>query len=162
MPTAVNNVETLSTVPWILRHGGAENAKVGTENSKLKLLSEHTRQEIDHWVAKFPPGKQRSACIAALREARHERPLEWRDGEWVSDRRRGPQLLWFPEPVGAEISVVCRARIDGQPSCCGSVGVPKRLTNQSRTSGCAQSKPEEIAREVSVFIPNATLYLECF
>src|SRR5882762_9642378 len=68
----------------------------------------------------------------------------------------------FPEPVGAEISVVCRARIDGQPSCCGSVGVPKRLTNQSRTSGCAHSKPAEIAREVSVFIANATLYLECF
>jgi NADH-quinone oxidoreductase subunit F len=34
MPTAVNNVETLSTVPWILRHGGAEYAKVGTEKAK--------------------------------------------------------------------------------------------------------------------------------
>ncbi len=32
----------------------------------------------------------------------------------------------FPEPVGTEISVVCMGRIDGQPSCCGSVGVPKR------------------------------------
>jgi len=58
----------------------------------------------------------------------------------------------FPEPVGAEISMVYLARIDSQPSCCGSVGVPKRLTNQSRTSGCAHSKPEEIGREVSVFI----------
>jgi NADH-quinone oxidoreductase subunit F len=34
MPTAVNNVETLSTVPWILRHGGAEYAKRGTEKAK--------------------------------------------------------------------------------------------------------------------------------
>jgi NADH-quinone oxidoreductase subunit E len=36
------------------------------------LLSAHVREEIDHWVAKFPPGKQRSAVIAALRAAQHE------------------------------------------------------------------------------------------
>lgn len=36
------------------------------------LLSEHTRQEIDHWVAKFPPGRQRSATIAALRAAQEQ------------------------------------------------------------------------------------------
>ena len=46
---------------------GAAGGRAGTENSKLKLLSDHTRKEIDHWVAKFPPGRQRSACIAALR-----------------------------------------------------------------------------------------------
>jgi len=33
-PTAVNNVETLSTVPWIIRHGGAEYASLGTEKAK--------------------------------------------------------------------------------------------------------------------------------
>lgn len=37
-----------------------------------QLLSQETRQEIDHWVAKFPPGKQRSACIAALRAAQEQ------------------------------------------------------------------------------------------
>ena len=31
------------------------------------LLSEHTRAEIDQWVAKFPSGRQRSAVISALR-----------------------------------------------------------------------------------------------
>ena len=36
------------------------------------VLSEHTRREIDHWVAKFPPGRQRSACIAALRAAQEQ------------------------------------------------------------------------------------------
>jgi NADH-quinone oxidoreductase subunit E len=36
------------------------------------LLSEHTRAEIDHWVAKFPPGRQRSAVIAALRAAQEQ------------------------------------------------------------------------------------------
>src|SRR5258708_5489734 len=34
LPTAVNNVETLSTVPWIIRHGGAEYASRGTEKAK--------------------------------------------------------------------------------------------------------------------------------
>jgi NADH-quinone oxidoreductase subunit E len=36
------------------------------------LLSAATRAEIDHWVAKFPPGRQRSACIAALRAAQEQ------------------------------------------------------------------------------------------
>lgn len=28
-PTCVNNVETIATVPWIIRHGGAEYARIG-------------------------------------------------------------------------------------------------------------------------------------
>ena len=40
--------------------------------SKLSLLTENTRQEIDHWVAKFPPGRQRSASLAALRAAQEQ------------------------------------------------------------------------------------------
>jgi NADH-quinone oxidoreductase subunit E len=35
-------------------------------------LSEHTRGEIDRWLAKFPPDRRRSAVIAALREAQHQ------------------------------------------------------------------------------------------
>jgi NADH-quinone oxidoreductase subunit E len=35
-------------------------------------LSEHVREEIDRWVAKFPEGRQRSAVIAALHAAQHE------------------------------------------------------------------------------------------
>ena len=30
-------------------------------------LSEHVRDEIDHWVKKFPPDRKRSAVLAALR-----------------------------------------------------------------------------------------------
>ncbi len=37
-----------------------------------ELLSAHVREEIDHWVAKFPDGKQRSAVIAALHAVQHE------------------------------------------------------------------------------------------
>jgi NADH-quinone oxidoreductase subunit E len=36
------------------------------------VLSEHTRHDIDAWVAKFPEGKQRSAVLAALRAAQHQ------------------------------------------------------------------------------------------
>lgn len=39
---------------------------------KSALLSAHTRAEIDHWVAKFPPGRQRSAVISALRAAQEQ------------------------------------------------------------------------------------------
>lgn len=35
-------------------------------------LSEATRAEIDHWVQKFPPGRERSATIAALRAAQEQ------------------------------------------------------------------------------------------
>ncbi|MGH8228489.1 MAG: NADH-quinone oxidoreductase subunit NuoE [Steroidobacteraceae bacterium] len=36
------------------------------------LLTEETRREIDHWVAKFPPGRQRSAVLSALRAAQEQ------------------------------------------------------------------------------------------
>ena len=39
---------------------------------KAGLLSGHTREEIDHWVAKFPPGRQRSAALSALRAAQEQ------------------------------------------------------------------------------------------
>jgi len=38
----------------------------------VEALTEHTRHEIDRWVAKFPPERRRSAVIAALREAQHQ------------------------------------------------------------------------------------------
>jgi NADH-quinone oxidoreductase subunit E len=35
-------------------------------------LSQHVREEIDRWVAKFPADRKRSAVIAALHAAQHE------------------------------------------------------------------------------------------
>jgi NADH-quinone oxidoreductase subunit E len=35
-------------------------------------LSDHSREEIDHWVAKFPEGRKRSAVISALHAVQHE------------------------------------------------------------------------------------------
>ncbi len=35
-------------------------------------LSAHVREEIDRWVAKFPPDRKRSAVISALHAVQHE------------------------------------------------------------------------------------------
>ncbi len=40
-------------------------------SSASSVLSAEVRAEIDHWIKKFPEGRQRSAVIAALREAQH-------------------------------------------------------------------------------------------
>ncbi|HEY3783995.1 MAG TPA: NAD(P)H-dependent oxidoreductase subunit E [Steroidobacteraceae bacterium] len=50
-------------------HKPAHKAPV---TGKARMLSEHTRAEIDLWVKKFPPGRQRSACISALRAAQEQ------------------------------------------------------------------------------------------
>ena len=36
------------------------------------LLSEHVREEIEHWKARFPEDRQRSAVIGALHAVQHE------------------------------------------------------------------------------------------
>jgi NADH-quinone oxidoreductase subunit E len=45
---------------------------VSDTSSSNQILSEHVRQEIDHWLTKFPPDRKRSAVIAALRSVQHE------------------------------------------------------------------------------------------
>jgi NADH-quinone oxidoreductase subunit E len=40
--------------------------------SKTELLNEHTREEIDHWVGRFPPEHKRSAVLQALMAAQHQ------------------------------------------------------------------------------------------
>ncbi len=40
--------------------------------SKIDLLSDHTRAEIDHWLTKFPEDQKRSAVLSALNAAQHQ------------------------------------------------------------------------------------------
>ena len=40
--------------------------------SSETLLSEHVREEIEHWKARFPEDRQRSAVIGALHAVQHE------------------------------------------------------------------------------------------
>ncbi len=37
-----------------------------------KILTEHTRSEIDAWLEKYPEDRKQSAILAALREAQHQ------------------------------------------------------------------------------------------
>ncbi len=41
-------------------------------NNSVDLLTEHTREEIDAWLKKYPKDKKRSAVLAALREVQHQ------------------------------------------------------------------------------------------
>jgi NADH-quinone oxidoreductase subunit E len=45
---------------------------MSVEEPQAEVLSGHTREEIDRWVAKFPPGRQRSAVLSALRAAQEQ------------------------------------------------------------------------------------------
>jgi NADH-quinone oxidoreductase subunit E len=49
-------------------HGNPDSGASSVEGG----LSAQLRQEIDHWLTKFPPGRERSAVLAALRAAQHE------------------------------------------------------------------------------------------
>jgi NADH-quinone oxidoreductase subunit E len=40
--------------------------------SEPQILSEHVREEIDRWRARFPEGRQRSAVLGALHAVQHE------------------------------------------------------------------------------------------
>jgi NADH-quinone oxidoreductase subunit E len=45
----------------------------------LVALTAHTREHIDHWVAKFPPDRKRSALIQGLMAAQEQ------NGGWLTD-----------------------------------------------------------------------------
>src|SRR3954471_19695389 len=45
---------------------------MSTPLAPAPVLSEHTRAEIDRWVARFPVGRQRSAVLSALRAAQEQ------------------------------------------------------------------------------------------
>ncbi len=41
-------------------------------DSKTALLNDHTREEIDGWVARFPEDRKRSAVLQSLSAAQHQ------------------------------------------------------------------------------------------
>jgi len=60
-PTLINNVETLSTVPFIIRMGGDEYAKLGTETStgtKLVSVSGHVRRPGNYEIELGIPARE--------------------------------------------------------------------------------------------------------
>jgi NADH-quinone oxidoreductase subunit F len=60
-PTLINNVETLSTVPTIVRMGGAEYARLGTEQStgtKLVSISGHVQRPGNYEIELGVPSRE--------------------------------------------------------------------------------------------------------
>jgi NADH-quinone oxidoreductase subunit F len=60
-PTLINNVETLATVPYILRMGGGEYAKIGTETStgtKLVSISGDVRRPGNYEIELGIPSRE--------------------------------------------------------------------------------------------------------
>jgi NADH-quinone oxidoreductase subunit F len=60
-PTVINNVETLATMPHIIRMGGAEYAKIGTETSagtKLVSVSGNVRRPGNYEVVLGTPSRE--------------------------------------------------------------------------------------------------------
>ncbi|MEX0665551.1 MAG: hypothetical protein WD598_12400 [Acidimicrobiia bacterium] len=68
-----------------------------------EVLARHAANDLDaaDEVHVARAGAAGPECVAALRRIRRVRALEWRDDTWRSERRLGPQLVWFPDPVGA-------------------------------------------------------------
>jgi hypothetical protein len=68
-----------------------------------EVLARHAADALDSAdeVHVARAGAAGPECVSALRRLRRDRALEWHDGAWRSERRLGPQLVWFPDPIGA-------------------------------------------------------------
>ena len=90
-----------------------------SEEDQSDLLSEHTRSEIDHWTAKFPPHGKRSAVLQALLAAQHQNQ-GWVSVELmnaVADYMELPRIFVYEvatfysmietEPVGRHSVSIC-------------------------------------------------------
>ncbi len=83
------------------------------------------------------------ASRASVRRARHERPAEWRHGEWDRERHGGAELVWFPDPIGAR---ECETVAAGTALLVDSLPGLERATTRfaelpARRLGAAQGRP---------------------
>jgi len=78
------------------------------------VLARHAADALDRadeiHVARA--GAAGEACVTALRRSRRDRPVEWSEGAAREERRLGPELVWFPDPVGARECVTVAAPVE--------------------------------------------------
>lgn len=79
-------------------------------NNGSAMLTEETRKTIDHWLAKFPPDKKRSALIQSLMAAQVQ------NGGWITPELTAAvaEYLDLP-PVWAYEVVSFYSMLDDQP-----------------------------------------------
>ena len=128
-------------------------------NEDTQQISQHAREEIDRWIAKYPADQKQSAVLAALREVQHENngylTKELMDA--VADYLEMPKIAVYEvasfysmletHPVGRHSISICT-----NISCmlCGSDEIVKHIENklgikigQSTSDGKFYLKQEE-------------------
>ncbi|MEJ2059615.1 MAG: NAD(P)H-dependent oxidoreductase subunit E [Gammaproteobacteria bacterium] len=105
---------------------------------KRDLLTAHEREEIDHWLKKYPEDRKQSALLAALRAVMHEDGyLSTEKMDAVADYLGLPEIAVYEvgsfysmyelEPVGRHTISVCT-----NVSCmlCGADNVVEHIENK--------------------------------
>jgi hypothetical protein len=82
--------------------GAAVAIGCGLAPGLADVLARHAAGAVDRVdeVHVARSGVAGPASRASLRRARRARPAEWLDRAWHRERRGGPELVWFPDPVG--------------------------------------------------------------
>jgi hypothetical protein len=67
------------------------------------VLARHAADALDSVdeIRVARSGVSGPACLTAVRKARREPAVEWRDGAWHEERHGAAELVWFPDPIGA-------------------------------------------------------------
>jgi len=123
--------ETMSSLlaldPLSREHGVVVAVGCGLAPGLSDVLARHAANALERvdelHVARA--GVAGPTCVETLRRAHHSRPLEWRDGAWHRPRRSGPELVWFPDPVGA---TECEPIAAGAPLLLAAVPGVERLS----------------------------------
>ena len=110
-------------------HGAAVVSGCGLAPGLTEVLARHAADTFDvvEEVHVARVGAAGEACIEAVREARRGTPGEWRDRAWRTDRAYGPELLWFPEPIGVR---ECQLVRSGVPACAATVPTAGLVTSR--------------------------------
>ncbi len=146
LPTIVNNVETLSNVPWIINEGGAAYAAIGPADSpgwRMASISGHVNK----------PGNYEIVEGLTWRELIYDLAGGIRDGNelkaWVPGGASAP---WFVPSEHLDLEVT-KAAIDGAGSMTGSgavivmdhttdmVAAAERLVRFFAHESCGQCTP---------------------
>ncbi|HSO90049.1 MAG TPA: NAD(P)H-dependent oxidoreductase subunit E [Arthrobacter sp.] len=114
-PTVVNNVETLSALPWIVQHGGAAYAALGTADETgtvLACLSERFRR----------PGAYEVQIGTPLRRIVEELGGGLRGGATVRSLQIGGPLGGFVGPDDLDVPL-SNAALSGRHAALGHAGI---------------------------------------
>ncbi len=115
--------------PLATDHGAPVVTGCGLGPGLTEVLARHAADAFDvvddvH-VARV--GAAGRACVEAAKDARSETPGEWRDGSWRTARAFGPELLWFPEPIGVR---ECQLVRSGIAACVATVANARHVTSR--------------------------------